>query len=130
MFKECIRGNSDKCGSYRRKTARKLSFESGVLNVVERDDVLGELYKFKDNDKYKKINITDERNTVKSWLNLAKQKNDKEPQNSSFVWRLRGRMNEDGILFEENPEKLYCINKSVSFLVSWRTILACEIVLL
>ena len=66
-------------------------------DVVERDDVLGMIYKLKDNDKYKKVNITEDltknkRNIVKSWLNLAKQKNNKEPQNSNFVWRLRGRM--------------------------------------
>ena len=68
-----------------------------VSDVVERDDVLGMLYMLKDNVECKKINITedlkeDERNTVKSWLNLVKQKNDKEPQNSSFVWRLQRRI--------------------------------------
>ena len=46
-------------------------------------------------------------------LNLTKQKNDKEPQNSSIVMEI-ARRNKDGILFEENPEKHYCINKSVS----------------
>ena len=64
-------------------------------DVVERDYVLGKLYKLKDNDKYKKIYITedltkDERNTVESWLNLDQQRND--PQNSNFLWRLRGKI--------------------------------------
>ena len=53
-------------------------------DAVERDDILEKLHKFVNNGKYKSISITEnltnlERNTVKSWLALAKEKNTKEP---------------------------------------------------
>ena len=83
------------------------SHESGVSDVVEIDDVLGKLHMLKDNGKYKKVNITedltkDERNIVNSWLNLAKQKNDKKTSKFQFFLEI-ARKNKGGIFFWENP---------------------------
>ena len=48
-------------------------FKIEFRNAVERDNILEKLHKLKNNEKYKRINITEdltslERNTDKSWL--------------------------------------------------------------
>ena len=70
----------------------------GFASVAERDDVLGKLHELKNKNHYLRINITedfieDKRIIVKTWLKRAKEKNNKDPQDSTTMWRLRGQSN-------------------------------------
>ena len=57
--------------------------------------VMSNLRNLKGNDEFTGISITDdytisERQMLKEFANKAKEKNSLEPENSNFVWRVRG----------------------------------------
>ena len=61
----------------------------------ERDEIMKNLNKLKDNEKYRGVSITedytiDERNLIRSKAEEAKANNAKEPVDSMFTWKVRG----------------------------------------
>jgi len=61
----------------------------------EKDSVIGSLPSLKGYEEYKKISVMEdftfeERRLIKSWADKAFDKNSKEPEGSTIVWRVRG----------------------------------------
>ena len=89
----------------------------GFASVAERDDVLGKLHKLKNKDHYLRVNITedlteDEGKIVKTWFERAKENNNKESEDSTTVWRLRGKSNTG--FYMKKIQKQTFVNKSIS----------------
>ena len=69
----------------------KVSLDNGK----ERDQVMGNLTNLKGNDMYKKISVTEdytvsERKMIQEMREQVKEKNNQEPEDSEFVYKLRG----------------------------------------
>ena len=66
-----------------------------MLNEEDKDRILENLKTLKGNETYKGISVTDdhtiqERNLIKQWVDKAKRANEEEPDDSKYVWEIRG----------------------------------------
>ena len=75
--------------------AKKRPIKVITANENEKDMIMANLKRLKDQDAYRGISITDdytinERNLIRSKAEEAKKNNEKEPADSQFIWRVRG----------------------------------------
>ena len=81
-------------------------------NENDKDRIMASLKNLKDNEKYKRVSITDdyttkERDTIKEWVKKAKDANANEPAESGYEWKVRG-MPKNGMVLRKfrkrNPQ--------------------------
>ena len=76
-------------------TDKRRPIKVSLSNGNEREQVMRNLTNLKGNESYKKISITEdytvsERKMIQEMREQARQKNDQEPEDSEFVYKLRG----------------------------------------
>ena len=76
-------------------TNRKRPIKVILQNEENKDKIMDNLRNLKDKDEYKGISITEdytvsEREIIKEYSDKAKEKNSLEPENTNYIWRVRG----------------------------------------
>ena len=80
-------GNSD--------TEKVRPLKVSFMNESDKNKVMGNLKNLKDKPEYNGISIKEdftisERSTIKEYVKRANEKNEIEPSDSEYVWRVRG----------------------------------------